>query len=150
MYSATFEGVAVTVQQDFFEVNCPSDAVVRIHEVHITNGSDVDSEQIRIAIKRGATVSGSGGTTPTPGALSFGDVAFGGTVEANNTTKANTGTIVTLHAEGVNILNGFHYIPTPESRIDLSPSQRLTVELLTTPVDSISMSGTIIFEEIGG
>lgn len=150
MYTATFEGVAVTVQQDFFEVNCPADAVVRIHEVHITNGSDVDSEQIRIAIKRGATVSGSGGTTPTPGPLDFGDVAFGGTVEANNTTKANTGTIVTLHAEGVNILNGFHYIPTPESRIDLSPSQRLTVELLTTPLDSISMSGTIIFEEIGG
>jgi hypothetical protein len=47
-------------------------------------------------------------------------------------------------------LNGFHYIPTPESRIDLSPSQRLTVELLTTPLDSITMSGTIIFEEIGG
>jgi hypothetical protein len=39
---------------------------------------------------------------------------------------------------------------TPETRPILSPSRRLTVELVNAPADSITMSGTILFEEIGG
>lgn len=153
IYTAVFSSVAVTAQQDFFEVNAPSDACVAIHDVHISQSTEVGDtgeEGLAILIKRGATTSGSGGSAPTAQPLEFGDPAFGGTVEVNNTTKATAGTIATLWSGNMNVRVPFDKVWTPETRPMLSPSQRLTVELATTPADSITMSGTITFEEIGG
>ena len=153
MYTGVFEAVSVTAQQDFFEVNAPADAVVVLHSVVLSQTSDVGDaaeEMLSVAIRSGPTTSGSGGTSPTAIPSSLGDAAFGGTVEVNNTTKASGGTIVTHHRESFNIRTGFNYLPTPEMRKTLSPSARLTVELLTTPADALTMDGTIYFEEIGG
>lgn len=153
VYSAQFNGVAVTAQQDFFELNAPSDAAVRLLSIHLSQGTelgDAAEEQLLILLKRGQTTSGSGGTTPTAVAYAAGDPAFGGTVEANNTTKASAGTIVTLEAHNWNVRAPFDRIFTPETCPILSPSGRMTVELATTPADSITISGFIIFEEIGG
>lgn len=153
MYTAIFSAVAVTAQQDFFEVVAPADSVVVLHAIYLSQSSDTGDaaeELLQVAIKSGATTSGSGGTAPTAIPLSLGDAAFGGTVEVNNTTKASAGTIVTHHKDSFNIRTGWVYMPTPEARKVLSPSARLTVELLTTPADSLTMDGTIVFEEIGG
>ena len=153
MYTAVFAAVSVTAQQDFFEVNAPADSVVVLHEINITQTSDVGDaaeEMLSLAIKSGATTSGTGGTTPTAVPMSLGDAAFGGSVEVNNTTKALGGTIVTHYRESFNIRSGFKYLPTPETRKPLSPSARLTVELVTTPADALTMDGTITFEEVGG
>jgi hypothetical protein len=84
----------------------------------------------------------------TPRPLELGDAAFGGTCEANNTTQSTEG--VHLHAESFNIMAGFDFTPTPECRPVLSPSGRIIVELQTAPGDSLTMDGTIVFEEIGG
>ena len=153
MYTAQFNEVAVTAQQDFFELNAPADAVVVIHEVHLsqnTEVADAAEEQLLVLFKEGATTSGSGGTTPTAVPRSKGDPAFGGTVEANNTTKATAGTIVTHEPHNWNIRAPFDRIFTPETRIELSPSGRFTVELAKTPADSVTISGFIVFEEVGG
>lgn len=153
MYRTTFSKVAVTAAQDLFEVTGPSDAVTRIHGWGIGQSSDVkdaEEEILNIALKSGATTSGSGGTTPTPVPNSLGDVAYGGTVEANNTTKATSGTIVMHDPREVNVRVGIDVLYEPEDRKDLSPSARLTLELIDAPVDSLTMSGYIIFEEIGG
>jgi hypothetical protein len=90
MYSATFEEVAVSVVQDLFELNAPADAVVVVHGLEISQSSDTDSEQLNLLIHRGST-SGSGGSTPTASPLEVGDAAFGGTVEANNTSQSTEG-----------------------------------------------------------
>ena len=153
MYSATFTAVAVTAAQDLFEVVAPADSIVVIHGVEISQHTDVGDaaeEILRISIDRGAATSGSGGSSVTPAPLNFGDAAFGGTVEANNTTIASTGTIVTLHSSAWNIRMPWLWLPSPEMRIILSPSQRLTVELIAAPADSITTNGTIYLEEIGG
>lgn len=153
MYSAAFDAVAVTAAQDLFEVVAPSDACVVIHAIVVgqdTDAGDAQDEQLRIRLIRGHATSGSGGSSPTVAPLEFGDPAFGGTVEANNTTVASTGTPVTMHSEPFNVRAGFVYRPTPEERITLSPSQRLVVNLPGAPADSLTMSGTIVFEEIGG
>lgn len=147
MYSATFEEVSVSAAQDLFEINAPSDAVVVIHGLEISQSSDTDSEQLNLLIHRGST-SGSGGTTPTASPLEVGDPAFGGTVEANNTSQSTEGTI--LHSAAFNVLNGYLWIPTPECRPVISPSGRLIVELQTAPGDALTMSGVIYLEEIGG
>jgi hypothetical protein len=153
LYSAQFNGVTVTAQQDLFELVAPSDAVVVIHQILLsqtTEVGDTQEEGLSILVKRGATTSGSGGTTPALVPLENGFTAAGSVVEANNTTKATAGTIVTLHADSWNVRSQLLILPTPELRLVLSPSQRLTVELATTPADSITMNGTLYFEEIGG
>ena len=150
MYSATFEEVAVTAVQDLFELVAPADSAVILHSVSISQSSDAgdaQSEMLNLLYHRGST-SGSLGTTVTPAPLNLGDAAFGGTCEANNTTQSTEGTI--LRAENFNVLAGYLWQPTPEERIVISPSGRLIIELQTTPADSLTMSGTIVFEEIGG
>jgi hypothetical protein len=147
MYSATFEEVSVSVAQDLFEINAPSDAIVVVHSLVLSQSSDTDTEQLNILVHRGST-SGSGGSTPTASPLAVGDAAFGGTVEANNTTQSTEGTI--LHSDCFNVLNGYVWIPTPECRPVISPSGRLIIELQTAPGDALTMSGTVYFEEIGG
>jgi hypothetical protein len=153
IYSVTFSSVAVTAQQDFFEYTAPADAIVLIHSVELTQSTDVGdsaAEGLAILHKRGATTSGSGGSAPTPAPLEFGFAAAGGAAEVNNTTKATGGTIVTLHSSNWIIQSPYLWLPTPEMRHILSPSQRYTIELATTPADSITVSGTMVLEEIGG
>ena len=156
MYAATFTGVAVTAQQDLFEISAPATGIVIIHRCTISQVTEVGEAQeegLQIALRRGATASGSGGTTVTPaagGAMENSGPAFTGVVEANNTTVANTGTITTLHVEGWNVRAPFDYLPTPECRPILSPSQRAVFNLGTTPADSITVSGVLVFEWLGG
>lgn len=150
MYAAAFEEVGATAAQDLFEINAPADAVVIVHRCVISQSSDAgdsESEQLAILFHMGST-SGSGGTTVTPTPLQLGNAAFGGTVEANNTSQSTEGTF--LHAEAFNVMAGFDWHPTPEERIVISPSDRLIIELQTTPADSLTMNGTVLFEEIGG
>ena len=149
-YSVTFEEVAVTAAQDLFEIVAASDSVVVIHSVSVSQSSDAGdaaSEMLNLLYHRGST-SGSSGTTPTPAPLNLGDAAFGGTTEVNNTTQGTPGT--KLRAECWNVLAGYIWQPTPEERIYISPSGRVIIELQTAPSDSLTMSGTIIIEELGG
>ena len=150
IYAAVFEEVAITAAQDLFEIVGPADGVVKIHSVTITQSSDAgdaQAEMLPILIHRG-TATGTGGTTVTPSPLQVGDSAFGGVVEANNTTQSVEGTF--LHAEDWNVQIGFYYLPPPEDRPVISPSALFIVELQAAPDDSLTMSGTVIFEEIGG
>ena len=150
MYSATFEEVAVTAAQDLFQILAPADSAVILHSLHISQSSDAgdsESEQLNVLIHRGST-DGSGGSTPTPTPLHLGDAAAGTVVEANNTTQGTEGTFV--HAESFNVMAGLQIVWTPETRPVISPSDLLHIELQTAPADSLTMSGTIYFEEIGG
>lgn len=153
MFSAVFSNVAATVQQDLFEVLSPTNSLAIIHRVLITQTTevgDVQEEGLSIQFRRGDTVSGSGGTTPTARCLDVPALSLGsgGAVEANNTTKANTSGVV-VHSEAWNVRGALDYRPTPEERIWFDKATRLCVELATTPADSITMSGTIIFETMG-
>lgn len=150
VYAAVFEKVAVTAAQDLFEIVAPADASVIVHSCTITQDSDAgdaQAEMLAILIHRG-TATGSGGTTITPSPLQVGDAAFGGVVEANNTTQSVEGTF--LHGEAFNVQIGFYYLPPPEDRPVISPSGLFIVELQDAPADSLTMSGTIVFEEVGG
>lgn len=151
MYTASFEGVAVTAIQDLFELVAPADAIVVLHSAFIgqsSDAADAEAEMLQVSISRFTGTSGSGGTSPTVNPHQIGDSAFGGTVEANNTTQGLTTTVV--KSETFNVQAGWYYQPTPEERLVLSPSGKLVIELPTAPADSLTMSGSITFEEIGG
>ena len=152
IYTAVFSAVAVTAAQDLFELVAPSDSIVVIHELDISQTSDVGDaaeELLLITCKSGATTSGSGGSSVTPVPKNFGDAAFGGTCEANNTTVAADGTIVTHRVTAWNVRAPLSIIWTPETRPILSPSRRWVVSI-PAPADSLTMHGTLVFEEIGG
>jgi len=150
MYSCSFQNVAVTALQDFFEITAGDDEPVTIHAVHITQGSDMgdaEEEGLRVAIIRGNTTSGSGGTAGTENPLDPKGGAASAAVELNNTTEASAGTEAVLHEEQINNRVGFHYIPTPECRPKTDQSVLIVVRLLTAPADALSVSGTVYWEE---
>jgi len=152
MYSVSFTGVTVSAQQDFFELVAPATISCELHSIYIGQSSDAGDAQdelLQVAIKAGQTTSGSGGSAPTPIPTDFGDAASGATSEVNNTTKATAGTIVTLHQDVFNVRSGWQYRPTPEERIIIRGARRLTVELQTTPADSLTVSGVMYFRELG-
>lgn len=157
IYAVTFAGVAVTAQQDFFEYTAPATRSVLIHSVELTQSSDVgdaQAEGLAILHKRGTstTTSGTGGSNPTPAPTSEPNAAAAlGTADANNTTKmvVGSGTITTLRASNWTIQQPYLWLPTPEIRHLIAAGQRYTIELATTPADSITVSGELIIEEIG-
>lgn len=150
MYTAEVNAVAVTAAQDFFEINAPADAIVVLHSCFLgqtSDAGDAEAEMLSVQISRVGGTAGSGGSSPTVNPHQLGDSAFGGTVEANNTTQV--GTPVELYSETFNVQAGWYYVPTPEERFIISPSGGIVVEI-TAPADSLTMSGRITFEEIGG
>ncbi len=152
MYSVSFENVAVTVAQDFFELTPADDKPIAIHAVHIsqsTETGDAAEEMLRVSIIRGFTASGSGGSAPTAIPLNPNAAAAGCTAEVNNTTVANTGTSVTLHSESFNVRGGWVFMPTPECRpVASQANTTIVVRLNAAPADSVSMSGTLYLEEL--
>lgn len=153
MYVVTFEGVAVTAAVDFFELSPADDKPILIHGLYLSQSSDVGDtaeEMLRVAIIRGHTTSGSGGSSATPAPLpSSAGVAAGAAAETNNTTIASAGTGVTLHAETFNIRAGWQFIPTPEARPGASQANTtIVVRLMAAPADSLTMSGALVFEEM--
>lgn len=152
MYSVEFENVAVTAAQDFFELTPADDKPIAIHAVYIsqtTELGDTAEEQLRLAIVRGHTTGGSGGTSPTPTPLNPNDTAAGCSAEVNNTTIASGGTTTDCHVDAMNVRAGWVYIPTPETRIQASEANTtIVVRLLAAPTDSVTMGGTLYFEEL--
>lgn len=147
IFSFNFVGVAVTVQQDLFEINVPATGVVYLHSIEVSQSSrkqDAQEEFFALRLKTGMTSAGSGGTTPT--AFNAQGATFGGTVAVNNTTKATGGTIVTRRPWNWNIRGEFIRIFTPEERPRIAPSARCVLELATTPTASTTCGGVIVFE----
>lgn len=151
-YTVQFNGVAVTAPQDLFEIVAAAGKVCFINYLNLSNLTEVGDaaeEMLLILLKSGQTTSGSGGTAPTPVPINVTDAAAGFTAEANNTTKASAGTIVTHHAENWNVRSPLLWLPPPNLWIPLTGSRRFTVELAATPTDPITMAGTLGVFEVG-
>lgn len=166
VFSAAFSAVAVSAAQDLFEIVAPANSRVRLLEIDIGQYSDsgaatadlaaAEIEIMSIAIHRGHTVSGSGGSTVTPANVNPYGRAAGATVEANNTTVATTSGVLlwasTWHAQAGYIWRPPEDMPRgldPFRRhILIKPSQRLVIRI-TAPADAITTNGSILFEEIG-
>lgn len=152
IYTAVFEGVAVSVQQDLFEIVAPSDMSIILMELLLSQESeakDAEEEMLRILIQSGYTTSGSGGTTVNAQPVASGDSADSCAIEGNNTTKATVGTIHTHRVEVWNIRAPHLWLPPEKLWVELKASRRAVVRLEKTPNDPITMSGTLTFAEVG-
>lgn len=152
VYSVTFQAVAVTAVQDLFELLAGSSFGFHLLSVHLSQSTeiaDAEEEMMRIAIEghSGAITSGSGGSAGAEVPTNIGNAASGVVSEINNTTEMSGGAKVTHHEEAWNVRVPMTLIWMPETRIYVAPTDGLTVTLLSTPTDSITMSGTIYYEE---
>lgn len=150
IYTATIEQIAVTVAQDLFTITAPADAVVILHSCYIgqeTDEGDAQAEMLPVQITRYGTA-GSAGTGLTGRPHDVGYAAHGSTVVRNNTTQG--GTPVVILGDCFNVQAGWQYRPTPEERITISPSGVIAIELPVAPADSLTITASLIFEEIGG
>lgn len=158
IFSVPFENVAVSAAQDFFEIAPADDKPVRLLGFNVDNvggtadAGDSQEEFWRVAVVRGHSSSGSGGGTVTSPhriqGTGAGTASF--TAEINNTTIASAGSPGTIVAMGINVrAPGFYWFP---ERVEPTASQAdslIVVRLLSTPADSINLSGTLFVEEIG-
>lgn len=157
MFSARFEGVAVSAAQDVFSLGSPTSGVGLLHACYLGQDSDVgDAGEILeiVRIVTGSTTVGSGGSAPTAIPFQLGDTPTV-TVRANDTTEVSAGTQVIKHSDIWNVRVGWQYIPTPEMRIHFNElidgtKTYLAIQLPNAPASAITMSGTVIFEEILG
>lgn len=152
IYTVQFNAVAATVAQDLFELVASSSKPIVLLGFGLsqtTELGDAAEEQLAILVKSGQTVSGSGGSSATPVANDQSGSAASFTAEVNNTTKANTGTILTHYAYAWNVRGPFDIILPETMQLLMPVSRRLTIELVGAPADSITMNGYAVVQEIG-
>lgn len=153
IYTVQFNGVAATVQQDLFELVAHASkqcVLLGISISQTTEVGDAQEEELSILVKSGQTTSGSGGTSATPVALDTSSTqAAGFTAEVNNTTKASVGTISTHYSYNWNVRMPFDIILPDTMQLIFGAGKRVTIELASTPADSITLSGFVVVQEIG-
>jgi hypothetical protein len=138
---------------DAFEVLAAAGKPFVLHEVCLGQSSDYGdaaAEGLSVTIKKGiGSTSGSGGSTPGANKHNTNDAAAGPTPETMNTTQAvaGGGSLTTIRAEAFNAQGGYQYLPTPETRITFLPAEACVVSV-SAPADAITVSGTLIFEEL--
>lgn len=154
LYTAVMDAVSVSAAADLFWIGAPADSIVIIHEIRVTQAAQETSEQLNLKIFRTTTDQSAVGTSITPNPLEVGFAAAGSTVRSNITGGSLSTISTLLWEDSQNLINGWHYLPTPEIRIILSPTAgtagRLAVRLATAPAAAITVTATITFEEIGG
>lgn len=155
IYSAHVNGLSWSAPMDFWELKAAASAIIIVHEVWIGQNSDYGdaaAEGVLVTFKRasGTYASGSLGSTPSKNPLQFGDAASGATLEAGNTTQAtaDTGALTVFRSQSFNVQAGLLWLPTPETRLILAPTQALVVSG-GTPIDALTVDSTIVWEEIG-
>lgn len=147
VYSLQFNKVAVTVVQDLLQIEAKIVPVI-IHEITISQSSDVGdaaAESLLIRLKKVTDT-----VTDDVVEVKFdeGDSAANANLAVNETTQLVAGVEV-LRSEVWNIALPFTYLPTPEMRPVISVDDTFVVDLADAPSDSITVSGTLVFEEIG-
>lgn len=154
VYMVLFDNVGVAAAQDLFEATPADDKPVRFLGWNLSNvggtndAGDDDEEFWRLSIVRGHTTGGSGGSAATPQPANRNDAAAGFAAEVNNTTIASTaGTTIWAGGHNIRVPDVF-WLPDPIMITASQADTTIVVRLLSTPGDSVSMSGCLFVEEL--
>ena len=146
MYTVQFSEVAVTAQQDLFQIESLTLPIV-LHAVYLSQTSDVgdsSAENLSIRIVRATDVVTDDLATVQ---LDKGDATQLADVAVNETTELVTGLEI-IHSEAWNIALPFIWLPPPEMRVIGTIGDVIVINL-ASPADALTMSGTVYFEEAG-
>lgn len=142
---------AVTTAKTLLYIEVPADAVVEILSARITCQDEDTSEQIMAELNRIATLGTPTATTITAKPTEEGSAAFGGTCKSNVTASEPTydGESDAIASGGANKLGGWEYVPLPEERPIIAPSDDVGLRLIDAVANSSDLTAEIVFREIG-
>lgn len=146
-YSVTLPETAITAAADLFEITVATDKPCKFWGWNIsqdTDTGDAAEEVLQLQLKRGITP-GSGGSAITPVAIIENDTAAGAT--CTNRTTAHTGGSI-LWQKGWNIRQDAEHWFTPEAAPVVGADADPVVLWMSAPADSITVSGSLLFEEL--
>jgi len=153
VYSANFQNVVVSAAQDIFQLLTPSGSSLSILEFGVYRvsalapGTD-EILSLREAVYTGGA-DGSGGSTASISGMHAGDIASSTIVETNNTT-VTTGTESIHRVYGWDTLySGFEKVHTPDAVAITPRLSRWALRLSAAPVAPLTLSGYVIFNQIG-
>jgi hypothetical protein len=151
IFKVPMSAIAVSAAQDLWHLKAGATYPILIHEIVLSQKTlvAVEGKDIKLIRHTVTVTQGSGGTTPTPQNTMPGGASSGITAHMNDTTQASAGTLTTLHADVWQFLNGFFWMPAPEDRIFIAPATGFIVSLAVAPSGSMTVSGTITYEELG-
>jgi len=148
VYIVKFSGT-VTTAKTLLQVKVGAAISMELLYASITNKSNDASDSSSVEILRktvAATV-----TSQTPLLTTVGDQAaksVGGTAATGDTATAEGTNGDILVDEGFNVLNGWVWMPTPETLIEV-PAAGLLALKIGTDIASATIKGMMIFKEIG-
>lgn len=142
---------AVTAAKVLMYLATPSDKVIEILSARITCQDEDTSEQIFATLAR-ATGSVGGGDPLTPKPTEEGSAISGVTAKGGNT--AITGMTQdtdsdAIHSAGANKLAGWEYVPLPEEREAIKPSDFVTFQTIDAIANASDLTVEIRYREIG-
>lgn len=149
IYSVSFTDIAVTADQDFFQIEAVT-VPVSILSIYISQNSDVGdsaAENLTIRIRQ---VTDALTNVTAEVQLDQRDAAALADLNVNDTTPLTTGA-ATVHAETWNI--AFPWIWTPPvfngvpQELIVPVGEVITVNLVANPADELITSGTMYFAE---
>jgi hypothetical protein len=151
MYTGTLAPTAHTAAGDLMAITGTGTGALVLHSIHIgqtLDAGDAEAEMVHCRLSRWTTA-GTGGTTPTPSPHNLGQTAAS-TFRINATVDATV--LTTLYEFVFNVQAGLFYTPTPEEMIVVSAeaTDGLVLALVTVPADSLTIAGSMTWEEIGG
>ena len=148
------DAATIAAADDLMWIGAPTDAVVFIEEIEITNFDVETSDQLRLQLFRTTTDQSAvgAGITPDPVETHF---PAAGSVVRDTRAAADAAITNSIFSIGQNILNGWHIIGSYEAPIlILSPvaatAGRATVRLATAPAGATEFCGRMKIREIGG
>jgi hypothetical protein len=143
---------SVTTNKTLIYLTAPSDAVLEILSARITCQDEDTSEQIMAELNRINALGTPTATTITPKPTEEGSAAFGGTAKSNVTASEPTydSESDAIASGGANKLAGWEYVPLPEERPIISPSDNVGLRLIDAIANSSDLTAEIVFREIGG
>lgn len=146
MYSIISAAAAVTGAQDLLSVTAAANKALILHELNVTQESSETSDTGVIRVYRASAAGTTAASAPTPRPLDNGDAAMSGTIGHN--LSSNSTETAALLRRSWNVLSGFHWLPTPESRL-VVPGSGIIVVRSDIAITSATVTAELVVEEIG-
>ncbi len=152
VYTSAAKAPAITTAGTLAYITAPSNKVVEVLAVTVTNESNATNYQMEVQLcPITALGAPTGYTNVTPQAHEAGDQAAGSTVNIANTNARTEPTTygTPFTQEGAASVIGYRFEPQPEERYYLTNAKAMGVRLITTPGASTDFDIRISFREIG-
>lgn len=151
VYRLTGTIATVTTAKTLAYITASATAPIELLSARVSCENEDTSEQIYVELNRIATLGTPTATVDVPKPTEEGSAAFGGTAKVNVTASEPTydGITDAIAAGGANKLGGWEYVPLPEERPIIAPSDTVGLRLVDAIANSSDISYEITFREIG-